>query len=107
MRLLLDESLPRLLARDLPGHEASTVQALGWAGTANGELLRRAARAGFDAFLTSDKGLEFEQNPQGLPLTVVVLRARSNRLEDLQPLIPEALRRLLEPRPGRLIRVGV
>jgi hypothetical protein len=104
--LLLDESLPRVLARDLPGHEVSTVQALGWSGTANGDLLSRAAESGFDVFLTPDKGLEFEQNPQTLPLTVVILRARSNRLEDLRPLIPEALERLRWAMPRQLIKVG-
>lgn len=100
MRLLLDESLPRLLARELAGHDCSTVPSLGWSGIGNGALLRRAAEHGFEAFLTPDRGFEFQQNPLTLPLVVVILRARSNRLEDLRPLVP-ALLEELAVHPGR------
>ena len=62
MRVLLDEQLPRHLTRELRGHEVSTVQQKGWAGLKNGELLRRAADAGFEVFLTADRNLEFQQN---------------------------------------------
>ena len=43
MRILLDESLPRELKQELPGHDVQTVQDAGWAGLKNGDLLRRAA----------------------------------------------------------------
>ena len=66
MRLLLDESLPRLLGEQLLGHEVRTVQSIGWAGVGNGELLRLAAEAGFEALVTPDRGFEFEQNPEAL-----------------------------------------
>ncbi len=62
MRVLLDEQLPRHLARELRGHDVSTVQQEGWAGLKNGELLRRAADAVFDVFVTADRNLEFQQN---------------------------------------------
>jgi PIN like domain len=55
VRVLLDEQLPRHLTRELRGHEVSTVQQKGWAGLKNGELLRRAADAGFEVFLTADR----------------------------------------------------
>lgn len=61
MRILLDESWPRPLARLLPDHEVRTVGAMGWAGKRNGELLRLAA-AEFDALLTADQNLEHQQN---------------------------------------------
>jgi hypothetical protein len=48
MRILLDEQLPRQLAQEIPNHEVRTVQQQGWAGLGNGELLRRAAAAGFE-----------------------------------------------------------
>jgi hypothetical protein len=38
--ILLDESLPRPLARLLPEHDGRTVAAMGWAGKRNGEHLR-------------------------------------------------------------------
>ena len=44
MRVLLDESLPRQLARELVGHEVRTVRQERWQRLKNGELLRRAKR---------------------------------------------------------------
>jgi hypothetical protein len=35
---------------------------MGWLGTVNGELLQRAEAAGFEAFVTADRNLEFQQN---------------------------------------------
>ena len=58
MRILLDESLPRRLARLIPDHEVRTVRQMGWAGRRNGLLLRLAARE-FDVFLTADQNVEF------------------------------------------------
>jgi hypothetical protein len=45
MRILFDENLNRRLRRALPGHEITTVQELGWAGTKNGILVRKAVDA--------------------------------------------------------------
>jgi hypothetical protein len=52
-RALLDENLPRLLKRELPGFEIRTVAEVGWAGIKNGKLLR-LAEAEFDIFVTAD-----------------------------------------------------
>jgi predicted nuclease of predicted toxin-antitoxin system len=106
VRILLDEQLPRQLARQLRGHRVRTVQQQGWDGLGNGELLRRAASEGFEIFLTADQNLEFQQNLTGLPLSVIILSARTNRLEDLVPLIPPLLREVREVRPGETRRVG-
>lgn len=64
-----------------------TVRRAGWSGTKNGALLQLAADAGFDAVVTVDKNIEFQQNPNTLPITVVVLEAQSSDLHVLQPLI--------------------
>jgi Domain of unknown function (DUF5615) len=61
VRVLLDEQLPRHLARELCGHDVSTVQQKGWAGLKNGELLRMAADAGFEVFVTADRNLDFSK----------------------------------------------
>ena len=105
MRILLDESLPRPLARLLPDHEVRTVSAVGWTGTRNGELLKLAA-GNFDVFLTADQNLEHQQNLDALPIVVVVLMAPTNRIETLQPLIPALLRALATLAPRQLIRVS-
>jgi hypothetical protein len=84
VRVLLDESVPRKLAREFVGHEARTVTELGWAGTKNGDLLRRAAAEGFRVLVTTDQNLEYQQNLSKLDLGLAVLVAKSNRLVHLR-----------------------
>ena len=99
MRLLLDESLPNRLRRSLPSHSVKTVVEMGWGGVKNGKLLTLAAQQ-FDAFLTADKNLQYQQNLEALPLAVVVLDALSNELRHLLPLVPrlEVTLASLQPR---------
>ncbi|MBI5921941.1 MAG: DUF5615 family PIN-like protein [Betaproteobacteria bacterium] len=66
MRLLLDESVPSRFRRSLPNHEVRTVVEMGWSGIKNGELLALAANE-FDAFITVDKNLPYQQNWAPLP----------------------------------------
>ena len=66
MRILLDESLPIELQSELPDHDTRTVQAMGWSGLKNGELLARAADL-FEVFLTVDQNLPHQQNLRKLP----------------------------------------
>ena len=90
MRVLLDESLPRRLAQHLPGVEADSVFDKGWSGLNNGALLA-AAENEYDAFPTADQSLPSQQHLPRFHLSVVVLAARTNRLEDLIPLLPRVL----------------
>lgn len=90
MRVLLDECADSRLARELAGHEVTTVPEAGWAGTRNGELLALAEQR-FDAFLTVDRNLSFQQPLPKFRIAVVVIRATSNRLRDLLPLVPQVL----------------
>ena len=105
MKLLLDENLPHDLRHLITGHQVCTVSHMGWSGVRNGELLARAATAGIDAMLTMDTGIAFEQNLGSLPCSVVILKAKSNKLSDLEPLVPEILRTLPSLRPGTLVHV--
>ena len=91
--------------RELPGHDARTVQDLGWAGIQNGALLR-LANGQFDALLTVDQGIEYQQNLSGLSISVVVMMAPSNDVDDLRPLLPGVENALAKLRPGEIIRVG-
>jgi len=102
MRILLDESLPHDLAALILGHHVSTVRDEGWTSVKNGKLLALAALK-FDAFVTADRNLEFQQNLAKLPLSVVVLVARKNRVQDLEALLPE-LAALLNHLPPRALR---
>ena len=105
MRVLLDENLPHDLISELAGHEVLTVQGLGWAGIKNGELLRRAAGQ-VDAFVTMDRKLELEHDLSVLSFGVVVIRARSNRVQDLQPLVGAVREALGRVEPGKVERAG-
>ena len=105
MRILLDESLPRRLRGELSRHTVETVTQCGWSGLGNVELLKTAAGR-FDAFLTADQNIEYQQNLRSLPLAVVVLVARRTTYEALRPLMPEVLERLDRLEPRTLARVG-
>ena len=76
------------------------------AGKKNGALLSAAERLGFNVFLTVDKGLEFEQNPAGRSVAVVIIRAKSNRLADLAPYASQCAEQIARARAGQIIRVG-
>ena len=105
MRILLDESLPRKLRLELPGHDAQTVQERGWSGLRNGALLRKASQE-FQVLLTGDQNLEFQQNLTTLPIAVIVMVGVNNRIEILRPLISDVLETLGTIQPGQIIRIG-
>jgi len=84
VRVLLDENLPVDFASELPGHEVVTVQQMKWEGVKNGELLRRAAGQ-FQAFVTMDQNLPYQQNLPTIPIAVLLLRAPSNRCRTSAP----------------------
>ncbi len=105
MRLLLDECVPTRFRVALPAHDVVTVVQMGWYGLKNGRLLALAA-AQFDAFVTVDKNLPYQQDLANLPIAVVVLEAVSNELPRLLPLVPalEAALARLAPRSYVLVR---
>ena len=104
--MLLDECIPRRLRRELPGHDVRTVSEMGWSGIKNGPLLRRAAQE-FDLFLTVDQGIEYQQNPVGLALAVVVMVATSNDIDELRPLMPSVRETLSSASPGTIVKVKI
>lgn len=102
LRILLDESVPRLVKTRLPALGIRTVQEMGWAGTKNGALLM-LAEAQFDVFVTADKRLRYQQNLEGRRLAVVVLP--SNQVPIVAALLPEIERVLQSVRPGTLVEI--
>jgi hypothetical protein len=105
VRVLLDENLPHDLIAEITGHEVLTVQGLGWSGVKNGDLLRLAAGR-IDAFVTMDRKLEREHDLTVLPFGVMVLLARSNRMEHLLPLVTLMLEGLQRIAAGQVDHVG-
>ena len=105
MKILLDENLPHRLRPLLSPHEAYTVTYMGWAGIENGELLALAAENGFEAVITNDNGIPYEQNIEQLPCSVIVLQAKSNSLRDIRPLVPRILEILKISKPRSVLRI--
>jgi hypothetical protein len=106
VRVLLDECLPgRKLKPAFPDHDVRTVAEMGWRGVKNGALLARAEPA-FDAFVTVDRNLRYQQHTPTLDLLIVVLRAPSNRLADLLPLVAAANAALQKGKAGEVVEVS-
>ena len=105
MKILLDEDLPHQLRHEIAGHQIFTTAYMGWSGVENGDLLQRAADAGFDALITNDRGLEYEQDQSSLPLAVVVLILRENTIEAIRPLYPQLANTLGNLKSRELVKV--
>ena len=106
MKVFVDECVDWRLSRDIVGHEVKTARHMGWSTIKNGELLALAAKE-FDVFVTVDRNLSFQQNLPAFAIAVIVLRASSNRLADLKPLIPELLACISSAKKGTVEYVGV
>src|ERR1700730_2331597 len=86
MKVLIDECAPKALkvAMAASGFDCTTVQEAGWSGKENGELLA-LADASFDVVVTIDRNLRYQQNLRGRRIALLIVRARSNRVVDLEP----------------------
>jgi hypothetical protein len=104
MRVLLDECLPRKLGPLLVGHQVTTVPKAGLAGLKNGAVLVQAAGR-FDVLVTIDQSIPHQQSLQKASVAVIVLTAVSNRLNDLEPLVPQVLAILPTVVAGRVYRI--
>jgi hypothetical protein len=105
MRLLLDENLPKRLKLDFKEHEIYTAADKGWTGISNGKLLGLLTENKFDALLTFDKNLQYQQNFNKYTIAVIVLNASDNSyttLKDLVPKIKEVLTTDLKPGPTEI-----
>ncbi len=97
--VVIDECLPKRLARLLPVHPVFTVPQMGLAGFQNGKLLQ-ALSGRCKAFVTIDSNLSYQQNLTTVPYAIIVLSAASNRIEDIAPLASSILEFLSDPVPG-------
>ena len=106
MKILLDECLPVDFRLRFPQHETHTAEWAGLKSLSNGALLKAAEEAGYDVLLTVDQGLPHQNNFTGRRIAVVAIRARTNQLEDLVPLVDRILESLMTIRPGEVMRVS-
>jgi hypothetical protein len=97
--------LPLDLRHSFPNHDAHTVQWAGLKGKQNGELLRAAELADYGVLLTVDQGLP-HQSSVDRKLSIILVRSRTNQLEDLLPLVSAVLRALETIQPGQTVSIS-
>lgn len=106
MKILLDECLPLDFRHRFAKHEVHTVQWAGFKGMKNGELLRAAELAAYDVLLTIDQGLPYQQGSAGRRLSIVLIRSRTNQIDDLLPLTDSILDALEAIQPGQTVAIS-
>jgi predicted nuclease of predicted toxin-antitoxin system len=107
MKILIDECLPDELSESVAamGHECQTVRRAGYGSKKNGELLA-LAEGRWDVLLTSDRNIKYQQNMTARTVSILIVRAKSNRMKDLLPLMPACAGARLSIQPGRVVEVG-
>jgi len=107
MKVLLDHCVPRPFEKLLPGHEVVHTSRMGWDLLENGKLLSAAEAEGFEVMVTVDQNIAYQQNLQGRKIAIVSLRAPSNSIPSLQPLIGLLTSRLQNVQPGQVIMISL
>jgi hypothetical protein len=103
MKVLFDVNMPRPLRKELRGHEVTTAQAMNWSELENGELIDAAEKAGFNAFVTADKNLQYQQKLSGRRIGIVVLPG--NKLRELKVIAPRICMALDTLKPGDYVEL--
>ena len=89
------------LQHHLPIDGIATAREKGWQRLKNGALLA-VAQGEFDVLLTMDKSIPSQQSLTQYSIALLIIRARSNRLPDLLPLVPRILEALPAATPGTM-----
>jgi hypothetical protein len=107
VKLLLDNCVDIHVKALFAAHEVEHVLDRGWDALSNGKLLATAAAAGFQALVTVDKNLRYQQNLQTLPLAVIELDVVKNRMDELSRLTPFLARALQQAARFRFVSIKV
>jgi hypothetical protein len=105
LKVLLDECVDARFASHVTGFDTQTVLGRGWASISNGKLLT-LAQAEFDVFVTVDKNLSFQQHLPKYAIAVIFIHCKSNRVEDLLPLLSDLLETIPSAPRGQVSHVG-
>jgi hypothetical protein len=106
MRLLIDECVDERLRLLFPGHDCQTARFANLAGLKNGLLLEAAEAAGFEVLITVDQNIPDQQNLAGRRISLMILCGPTNRLRDLEPLVPAAVTALDLIGRGEVVRIS-
>ncbi|MCA9077715.1 MAG: DUF5615 family PIN-like protein [Planctomycetaceae bacterium] len=77
MKVLFDQGTPAPLRNHLDGHDVTTVYEAGWSQLENGDLLEAAENDGYDALITTDQNLKYQQNLTDRSIAIIVLKSTS------------------------------
>lgn len=105
MVILFDHGTPRGIARALENHTVKLAKEEGWDRLSNGDLLTAAENAGFDVLLTTDQGIEHQQNLINRKIAVVILG--SAQWPVIKTMLPQVVVALEAARPGSFIFVEI
>jgi hypothetical protein len=72
MKVLFDQGVPVPLRESLISFEVSTCFEMSWSTLSNGELIAET-ESHFDAFVTTDKNLRYQQDLSGRKIAIFVL----------------------------------
>lgn len=106
MRILLDNNVNQRLAPLFFGHEVIHVRTIGMDKLRNGDLVASAEAAGFEALITCDKNMAYQQNLANRRIRIVVLNTRRITLAHIAPLAPKAIEALGESTEGTFIVIN-
>jgi hypothetical protein len=107
MRVFVDACVDPRIVEILSDHDASTAFDLGWQNIKDHILLPKVADAGFDVFLTADRGFEFEHNLRRLPICIVIVHTARNKLADYRAIAAELRASIGAAKPGKVFHVPV
>jgi hypothetical protein len=97
-RLLLDANMPRGLRALLPDYEVRTAGQMGWDRLTNGQLLAAAEGAGFDAMITADRNIRYQQNLVGRKIALIELT--TTHWETIRDNFPEVTAAITDAKAG-------
>lgn len=101
MKVVLDACVPGPLRNEIVGHEVVTSHYLGLSRFEDADLLNEI-EGDFDVLVTCDRSIPWQNQFAGRRIAVLVLRAPTNKLQDLVKLVPALLEALAEVKPGEV-----
>ena len=105
MRLLLDECVPQQLRFHLPGHEVATARFANLDGLLDDELLKAMLEEGYQALITLDRNLPYQQNLAKGGIAVLIISGRSTRPREVLAMASAVLRALDFLQPGQVVTI--
>ena len=105
LKILFDHNTPSPLRRYLHEHDVDTANEKGWAGVANGDLIRLATEQGYDILITADQNISHQQNTRQSSIGIVVLL--SNRWPLMRNHTHAIIHAVHTVRPGETLNVSI